>query len=185
MVASVPVSVDLLGSATVVTGPRSLQLAVVRHAVLSLAVASSPEHLGIQVVSAGDELSFADRLPHAAEAGLGAPRRLLVVDRPHEHGRSAGGRAGPEGSVTEVWSRPDVDPATTAVLVLAGPGDLAGGALPGAGDPATDRLRIVDETSISVTAGDGPTPVVGATPVGFAAPMADELVDHLLRHHPR
>jgi hypothetical protein len=47
-----------------------------------------------------------------------------------------------------------------------------------------DVVTVVDELFLSVQSGDGDRVVQGATPVGFAASMAQELADRLIADHP-
>ena len=172
----VPVAVDLLGSPTMIVGPRRLQLAVVRHAVLSLAAATGPRDLSIAVLSDQGALDFARRLPHRADRADGVesddgPRRLVVVDDPARHGHWAEGHWDNGSWVEGRWILPGFDDRRTSILAIAGDGQA----------PASDAdvVTVVDEATISVLGCRGEVPIDGATPVGFAESMANDLVDRL------
>jgi hypothetical protein len=165
--AAVPVSIDLLSSNTMIFGERSLQLAVARHILLSLAAATHPRDLQIGLLSDRGDLNFLRRLPHAERAtvdgarpgegdepGDGPVRKLMVVDGP--------------GSAGTTFAPNDE---TTSVLALARDGDQP--------HPGSDVVMVWDQANIGVACGNGGPALDGATPVGFAQSMAVDLVEKL------
>lgn len=158
--AAVPVSINVVDSKTMIFGERRLQLAVVRHILLSLAAATHPRDLQFGLLSDRGDLNFIRRLPHAdrsmaASDGEGSTtHRLMVVD-------------GPDASAT-TYEPTDKN---TTVLALARGGDQP--------RPDSDAVMIWDQATIGVAAGNGGPSLDGATPVGFAQSMAVELVEKL------
>lgn len=180
-----PVSVDLLGSPTMLAGTRSLQLAVARHIVMSLAATVHPDDLTIELRSGCTDLQFIGRLPHGrkrsaepAETGwvidgdsgtIGeyqGPRRLVVVDRPQGHNRRL---------------PPGFHGGRTSFLVLTGETDVL--------TADADVLSLADEETMHILAGEATRlagdqrnnaiEIRGATPVGYAESMTTELVGML------
>ncbi|MEM7276440.1 MAG: hypothetical protein AAF547_25430, partial [Actinomycetota bacterium] len=149
----VPVSIDLLGSPTMLVGDRSLQLAVARHLILSLAATIGPDELSLEVRSGAEDLRFVDRLPHTGAAGT---HRLVIVDRPAGHDRRV---------------PPGLHDGDTSFLVLTGAND----ALP----TNADVVSVIDEATVNLIGAEGTGHVEGATPVGYAPSMAAELVRSL------
>lgn len=193
----VPVSVDLLSSPTMLAGERSLQLAVARHLIMSLATTVGPRNLSLELRSSVDDLAFVNQLPHAesrdsslqtgwvidGEHGTidrsSERHRLVVVDRPTGDSR---------------YLPPGFHHDDTSFLILTGETDAL--------SADADVLSIVDESSIGImvseTTGTRPTSVASAkanrsgigvtrevtaaTPIGFAQSMTDELAGMLCRH---
>ncbi len=179
---TVPVAVDLLGSPTMVVGSRRLQLAVVRHALLSLAAATDPRQLAVVVLSDRAALDFARRLPHAtngdgtledAVEGTRGRRTLVIVDEPARHARWIDGHWNGDAWVDGRWTVPGFDAPRTSMLTIADDGDALA--------PDADIVTLVDEATVSVLGCRGETPIDGATPVGFAESMALDLVGGLGR----
>ena len=164
--APVPVSVDLFNSATMLVGQRSLQLAVARHILLSLAASSHPDDLQLALLSDRPELEFVTELPHASSVGAGPGehdgqgRRLFILDRSEGLAR---------------WPLNGLADERSSVLALTGDNDAL--------TPTANILTIMNETAVSVFGGDGQPSVDSATPVGFAAPMASELTAKLSEIH--
>ncbi len=183
-----PASVDLLGSPTMLAGARSLQLAVARHIIVSLATTINPRDLTIELRSGCEDLQFIKRLPHAkrrhaepVETGWvidgdsgtigedNGPRRLVVVDRPQGHNRRL---------------PPGFHGGRTSFLVLTGETDVL--------TADADVLSLSDEATINILAGEatrrragrghGVAEIRRATPVGYAESMTDELVGMLARN---
>lgn len=153
----VPVSVDLLASPTMLIGERSLQLAVARHLLISLATTVGPEHVAIELRSGQNDLGFVADLPHATST---ADHRLVVIDR-------ATGR--------DRLLPPGLHTGDTSFMVLAGNGEAL--------SANADVLSIVDEATINLIGAncdDAPF-VEAATPVGYARSMTAELVKGLRR----
>jgi hypothetical protein len=155
--AAAPVSIDAVGSSTVLVGRRSYQLAVARHLILGLAATIDPRDLRLGLHSELPELAFVRNLPHATEvrSGIGGPRRrnLLVVDR------AAGGDRWP------------ILPGGGTMLILGRRHDPV--------PEGADVVTVVDEAFLSVQCGDGERVIQGVTPTGFAAMLAQELADRL------
>ncbi len=164
LAAAVPVSIDVLGSNTMIFGERRLQLAIARHILLALAAATHPKDLQLGLLSDRADLNFLRRLPHADGVTVGdvedgsAKRRLIVVDGPD----SAASRFKPADGMT-------------SVLALAREGDEP--------RPDSDVLAVWNEASIAIAGGNGGPSLDGATPVGFAQSMAVELVEKLHALH--
>lgn len=197
--APVPVSVNLLESATMTAGDRHLQLAVVRHAVISLAASIHPDDLHIEVLSDNPDVDFIRQLPHARHAadeervsngrdpqvrGLdvralearsfdvrGPRRRLLVVDNPGRHGEWTDGHWSNGRWQPGRLTLPGVDGENTTILAITAEDDVLW--------PDADVLAVEDEATISVLGGGGHAPIEGATPIGFARSMTAELVGSL------
>jgi len=159
-----PVSIDAVGSSTVLVGRRSYQLAVARHIVLSLAATADPGDLRIGLHSELPELAFVRDLPHATEVRSGGPRRrtLLVVDR---------ARSEDPSMVRPGRDRWPILPGGGAMLILGRRNDPI--------PEGADVVTVIDEHFLSVQSGTEDRVVQGATPIGFAASMATELADRL------
>lgn len=85
----VPLLVDLRAGPVAVVGARPAALAVVRHLVVALSVASSPEVLRLSLLAQpGDDWSWLELAPRAAELAPDA-RELVVVDADAESNRLA------------------------------------------------------------------------------------------------
>ena len=158
-----PVSIDAVGSSTVLVGRRSYQLAVARHVILGLAATVDPRDLRVGLHSELPELAFVRDLPHATEvrSGIGGPRRrtLLVVDRATNGPRTPG---------RDRWP---ILPGGGAMLILGRRHDPI--------PEGADVVTIVDEAFLSVQGSDGDRVIQGATPIGYAATLAQELADRL------
>ncbi len=174
--AAVPVSLNLVGSTTVIVGERRLQLAVARHILLALAAATHPDDLRLVARSDAPDLDFVRRLPHGAgvddvgDRSDDGAHRLFIVDRSTE---PAPARVADDGRT-----------GGSSLLILADPDGGSGHGRDGRDDlidlddEVADVITLSDEATISIAAADG-IRIDDATPVGFARSMALDLVGKL------
>ncbi len=160
--APIPISIDVLRSTTMLVGRRELQLAVARHLLLSLATASHPDDLQLALLSDRPELEFITDLPHAGGSASeqAHSRRLFIIDR---------------SDGLEKWPLNGFADERSAVLALTAEDDVL--------TPTANILTVMNESTISVLGSNTGAAIDTATPVGFAAPMADELATKLSRIH--
>jgi hypothetical protein len=174
--AAVPVAVDLLGSATVLTGRRSRQLAVARHLLIALAATTDADDVHIALLSDRPDLAFVGDLPHGAgrpgRAGEGR-RTLLVVDRDAWWSGPT-----PTGGGGRRRHRPE--PGTDRWPILADGGALL--IIGQRADPipeGADVVAVVDDSTLSVHARGPDRLVRRAVPIGYGPCLTRELVDRL------
>lgn len=159
--APVPVSVDLLSSNTMLVGRRSLQLAVARQLLVSLAATIHPDELQISLLSDRSDLEFVTELPHAGAATPDADvHRLFVLDRSEGLAR---------------WPLSRTEDHRTSLLAVTGPDDPL--------DSEANILTVMNDSTISVIGNGAGDPIDVATPVGFAHPMATSLTARLAALH--
>lgn len=153
---AVPVSIDVVGTSTVLTGSRAHQIAVARHIILGLAATTHPRDLRLGLQSELPDLAFVRNLPHAAASSpsrrADRPPTLLVVD----------------------------GAASRRLPVMADGGSLLILGRTGVQAPqGATWLGVVDPCTLTIESEPSRRSRRGITPVGFGASLAAELAARL------
>lgn len=159
----VPLLVDLRAGPVAIIGARPAALAVVRHLVVALSVASSPEDLHLSLLAQpGDDWSWLELAPRAAQVAPDA-QELVVVDADAESNRLACERT--SGAPNRLG----------AVLLLRDPSEVPVG--------CTSALQVHPDGTATFIALRTGLRAEGLVPLGLPVATAAAALRGLAEHH--